>query len=77
MDYKKFGVVMDFTAYIGTAVEKANDSIRIFHNYKKISTVKFKKEAIVEMDKLLDQAPDEAKAEFNHYKQEYLTNAII
>lgn len=72
LDFKQFGIVTDFVAFSGTSSGpnegESPQSIGIYLNYKCIGIVKSKAGARVLLEKLILEAPVEARKDFEDYK---------
>lgn len=73
LDFKKFGVVTDFVAFCGNSSglnegESLNE-IGIYLNYKLIALSKTKNDAIEVLEKLVNECPNEAKKDYENYKE--------
>ena len=73
LDFKKLGVVTDFVAFAGDSSgpnsEESKLSIGIYENYKTVAIVNSKAEAVKELDKLIAKCPNEAKKDYEQYKE--------
>lgn len=73
LDFKKLGMVTDFVAFAGDSSgpndEETTASIGIYHNYKTVAIVNSKAEAMKELDKLIATCPNEAKKDYEQYKE--------
>lgn len=73
MDFKKFGVVTDFTAFAGTSTGpnegETMNCIGIYSNYNKVAIVSTKVEAKKVLDKLISDCPQEGRKDYEAYKE--------
>jgi hypothetical protein len=73
LDFKKFGVVTDFTAFTGTSSGpnegETPQSIGIYRNYKLVAIVYSKSEAIVVLEKIIGECPQDGKKDYEQYKE--------
>lgn len=72
LDFKKFGVVTDFVAFAGNSSGpndgETTECIGIYRNYQTIAIVKTKSEAIVILEKLVNECPNEGKKDYEQNK---------
>lgn len=73
LDYKKLGVVTDFVAFAGDSSGpnegESEHTIGIYKNYKTVAIVNSKTEAVKELDALIKACPNEAKKDYEQYKE--------
>ena len=73
LDYKKLGIVTDFVAFAGDSSGQNEDesehTIGIYKNYKTVAIVNSKAEAVKELDRLISECPNEAKKDYEQYKE--------
>lgn len=79
-DFKKFGPVEDFEACAVSgplpARQDPSDAIGIYLNYKQVTLVKSKAEALKILEKLISDCPAAARADFERYRSVLLKSLI-
>lgn len=73
LDYKKFGVVTDFTAFAGNSSGpnegETKNSIGLYRNFQCVAVVRSKQDAVSVLEKLIAECPVEGKRDYEQYKE--------
>ena len=74
VDYQKYGIMQSLQAWeVGgnnhRGYQLKEDAIWIFCNFQKVAVVKSRSEAVSVLNKLIANCPQEAKKDFEEYKE--------